>query len=249
MGAKTSSFLAGAAGGFVTSLALNAPRGTGAKIWNILCLVFLPMWAAFMAFACANAFEMQGGMALFNIFVTVGLFTLLTGIASVKLFSGGTKLFRTFRLWWGTFSALAIPGKVLMLLPFGLLLGAAIAPAAGSVGTASLLGLATAIYTICVGAFVGKQERARLAEEDRFVANILHSIEAVFGATFEDGSVTWGAEPGSVVISPIPFGTSRNLNQLSELHARCAEFAPEFLISELTSTRVTFLPVTTLVSA
>lgn len=239
MGERTNSFLAGAAGGLISSVALNAPRGTFRKIWNILCIIFLPMWAALFGAANGRA----GATAAFGIIVLGGLCTLFAGIASVKVFSGGSKITKTVALWWGAFVAYGSIGKGFILSPIALLLVAAATSVFSAGAMSSLLSALTVISAVVVGAVVGRAEKARLIGEEEYVDGLLHQISMVFGSPLDDGSVSWGSEPGSIVISPIPVGASRTMGQLTDLHGRCSEFAPDFEVSELASNRVVFSPV------
>ena len=235
-----SAFVGGFVGGALGSLAVNAPRGTLGKIWTILCLILLPLWAAFLGYAIVRPIDAGLGIApLLTAFLMVGPVVIFTGIAAIKVTSR-IGLFRAYGIWWKTFASSSVLGKSLLSSPGILLFVAGIGAALGNQVVGVLGASASAVAVIVVGVYVGKQQNNYLA----YAESVISRVTSVLGAELVDGSIRWTSDFSTISVSPFPVEAMVNLTALSDLHHRCAQFAPEYELIDLSATGVTFVPVT-----
>ena len=233
-----SAFVGGFVGSALGSLAVNAPRGTFGKIWNVLCLIFLPLWVAFFGYAAT--LPMQAGVAPIGmILISAGPLVIFIRIAAIRATSP-MGVVQAYGTWWNSLSSTSIQGKLMLSSPAILLLVAGIGAALGSAAVGVLGTSASAIAAIVAGVYIGKERKAYVA----FAESVITRITGVVGSDLVDGSVNWTSNFETISVTPFPVEAMINLNALSDLHHRCSQFAPEYELENLTANGVTFVPVT-----
>lgn len=210
---------------------VSASRGRGGKIWNVLCLIFLPLWIIFLS-GFTSSINGSGGFVVFGwiSLAVLATFTFATGIAAAKVTFEGLTVSDITRSWKAQFSDGNLGRKVVILLPALLVLL--------TIPLAFLAALPAAAAAIINGVLVARSIRRNF----EYGEAVAERIGAAVGGELSAGSLMWG-ENGSLVLSPIPAGAFQVISKLEDLHGRIAQFAPEYEIKHLDSSQIVLVPV------
>lgn len=223
---NTSAFVGGALAGALVS----ASRGRGTKIWNVLCIIFLPLWM--VAFSVWTGFihgeAEYAGIGWFSV-VAIALTTFATGIAAAKVTFPGLAIRQIAGGWRDQFQEGGLGQKTLILLPAIFIVVSVLFP--------FIAGVFAAAAVITNGVLVGRAFLRNVAASDAVSAR----IGAALGGFALGEHLTWGRD-GSITLSPIPAGAFNVVSRLEDLHSRIAEFAPEYEIVQMDSTHIVFMP-------
>ncbi|WP_104126930.1 hypothetical protein [Cryobacterium sp. Y57] len=146
-------------------------------------------------------------------------------------------MFRAYAIWWKTFASSSVSGKFLLPTLNIFILVVGIGAVLGSQAVGVLGTSASAAAAIVVGVYVGKQQ-------NKYVESVVCRITTVIGADLVDRSVTGTSDFSTISVSPFPIEAMLNVTALSDSHHRCAQFAPEYELIDLSATGVTLVPVT-----
>lgn len=208
---------------------VSASRGSGGKIWNVLCLIFLPLWIIFLS-GFTSAIRVNDGLAVLGwiSLVTLAAFTFATGIAAAKVTLGGLTVSEITSSWKAQFSDGNLGRKVVILLPAALVVL--------TIPLAFVAAVPATVAAIVNGVLVAKSIR----QDIEYGEALAYRIGAAVGGELSAGSLTWG-QNGSLILSPIPAGAFQVVSKLDDLHERIAEFAPEYEIAHMDSSQIVFV--------